>query len=203
MSEERIRELLRNADRAAGPPLFGHVSAADLRRRIHRRRFMWLGTPAAAAAVLLLSFAVWTFCSRPGAPTAMQPDRIASLEQQVRQLQTRTDAALKLVHEVLAQERQQQRLAALEAELASIPDPTEEIERQVDKTAFVLVYEADKLYRELNQTESAVEAYEQVIRLFPQNQWANVARERLAEIKKLRINKSKTEGDSKCGSQSV
>lgn len=203
MSEDRIRELLQNADRAAGPPEFGRISAANLRQRSRRRRLVWLGTPTAAAAVLLFGFSVWRLCSEPGRSVPQQPDRIASLEERVGQLQAQTDAALKLVHEVLAQERQQQRLAALEAELASIPDPTEEIERQVDKTAFVLVYEADKLYRELNQTESAVEAYEQVIRLFPQNQWANVARERLAEIKKLRINKSKTEGDSKCGSQSV
>jgi tetratricopeptide (TPR) repeat protein len=203
MNEERLRKLLQNADRAAGPPEFGRISAADLRQRSRRRRLVWLGTPAAAAAVLLLGFGIWSLCSRPEKPAPPQPDRIASLEQQVKQLQVQTDAALKLVHEVLAQERQQRRLAALEAELASIPDPTDEIEQQVDKTAFVLVYEADKLYRELNQTESAVEAYEQVIRLFPQNQWANVARERLAEIKKLRINKSKTEGDSKCGSQSV
>jgi tetratricopeptide (TPR) repeat protein len=203
MSTERIRELLRNTDRAAGPPFFTRTGAADIRRRIRRRRLVWLGTPVAAAAVLLLGLGAWRICSEPGKSVPQQPDRIASLEEQVKQLQTQTDTALKLVHEVLAQERQQRQLDALEAELASIPDPTEEIERQVDKTAFVLVYEADKLYRELNQTESAVEAYEQVIRLFPQNQWANVARDRLAEIKKLRINKSKTEGDSKCGSQSA
>ncbi len=203
MNEEHFRKLLQDADRAAGPPLFARISAANLRQRNRRRKLVWLGTPAAAAAALLFGLGIGHLCSRPEEPASPQPDRIASLEEQVEQLQARTDAALRLVHEVLAQERQQQRLAALEAELASIPDPTEEMERQTDKTAFVLVYEADKLYRELNQTESAVEAYEQVIRLFPQNQWANVARERLAEIKKLRINKSKTEGDSKCASQSV
>lgn len=203
MSEDRIRELLQNADRAAGPPEFGRISAVNLRQQIRRRRLIWLGTPAAAAAVLLLGFGVWSLCSRPGEPVRQEHRRIASLEDQVKQLQAQTKVTLKLVQDVLAKERQQQRLAEMEAELASIPDPREEIERQVDKTAFVLVYEADKLYRELNQTESAVEAYEQVIRLFPQNRWANVARERLAEIRKQRINKSKTEGDSKCESQNV
>ncbi|UCD48718.1 MAG: hypothetical protein JSW27_14430 [Phycisphaerales bacterium] len=203
MSEERIRELLQNADRAAGPPLFGPIRAVDLHQRLRRRRFVWVGIPAAAAAVLLLGFGAWTLRFRLGVPASPHPDRIASLEEQVRQLHAQTDAALKLVQEVLAQERQQQRLEALEAKLASIPDPTAEIERQVDRTAFMLFYEADKLYRELNQTESAVEAYEQVIRLFPDNQWAHVARERLAEIKQVRINKSNTEGDAKCGPQSV
>jgi tetratricopeptide (TPR) repeat protein len=162
---------------------------------------MWAGVPAAAAAVLLMALALWRITTQGPNPVPQQ--QIASLEEQVERLQARTDATLRLVQGVLAEQRQQQRLAALEAELASIPDPLAEIERQTDKTAFVLVYQADRLYRELNQTDSAVEAYEQVIRLFPQNQWAEVARKRLAEIKKQRIEESKTEGDSKCGLQNA
>jgi outer membrane protein assembly factor BamD (BamD/ComL family) len=88
---------------------------------------------------------------------------------------------------VLEDERRQSRLEELEAQLASIPDPLEEIRKQVDKTAFILVYQADRLYRELNETESAVETYNRVIRLFPRNQWAAVARERLSEIEGRRI----------------
>jgi outer membrane protein assembly factor BamD (BamD/ComL family) len=56
----------------------------------------------------------------------------------------------------------------------------------VDKTAFLLIYQADRLYKELNQTESAVTAYQEVIQLFPDNRWAQVAKERLAEIGKHR-----------------
>lgn len=203
MSEERLRELLKSTDRAAGPPRFAPVSAADCRRRIHRQRVAWLTAPATAAAVLLLGVGIWSLYSLPSEPAPQQEDKIAALEEQVKQLQAQTDSALKLVQEVVAQDRRRQQQTTLEAELASIPDAGEEIERQVDRTAFVLVYEADKLYRELNQAESAVEAYEQVIRLFPNNRWAHVARERLAEIRNPRINKSKTEGDTKCASQRV
>jgi tetratricopeptide (TPR) repeat protein len=203
MNEQQIKEWLQNTDRAAGPALFGPVSAAHLRRRVRRKRLLRL-MPSAAAAVLLIGFGWWSFHSRPVVPPAPQQDRrIASLEHQVQQLQAQTERALQLVHEVLAQERQQERIAALEAELARMPDPAAEMERQVDRAAFALLYEADQLYRELNQTESAVEAYEQVIHLFPQNQWAHVARKRLAEIKQLQFNESKTEGDSKCVSPSV
>ena len=159
---------------------------------------MCAGVPATAAAVLLMAFGLWCITTRGPKPVPQQQQQIASLEEQVRQLQAQTDATLRLVQGVLAEERQQQRLAALEAELASIPDPLAELEKQTDRTAFVLVYQADRLYRELNQTESAVEAYEQVIRLFPQNQWAEVARKRLAEIGKQPIKESKTEGDLKC-----
>lgn len=109
---------------------------------------------------------------------------MAALEEQVRQLQERTDATLRLVENVLAQDRRQRRLDDAEAELASAPDPMEQVQRQVDKAAFVLIYQADRLYRELNRTESAVAAYKEIIQLFPTNRWAEVARERLAEIDK-------------------
>jgi outer membrane protein assembly factor BamD (BamD/ComL family) len=87
-------------------------------------------------------------------------------------------------------ERQARALAALEAELARISAPEEETARQVDKAAFVLVYQADRLYRELNRTESAVEAYNQVIQFFPKNRWADVARQRLSEIRERKSNKT-------------
>lgn len=203
MTEERIRELLQNADRAAGLPSFGRVTADRIQRRIRRRRLVWITAPAAAAAVVLLALGLWSINTRGDKPSPARVQRIASLEEQVRQLKAQTDATLRLVQEVLAKERQNQRLAALEAELARIPDPLVELDRQTDKTAFILFRQAELLYHELNQTESAVQAYQQVIQRFPQNQWAGLARERLAEIKKQRINKSNTQGDSKCGLQSV
>lgn len=196
MTDERIRSLLEDADRAAGPPRYGPVRAGDLRRRWHRQRLVAVAAPGAVAAAVL--FGVALLHLRPERQTTGQQDRIASLEDRVQQLQAQTDATLKLVQEVLAKERQEQRLEALQAELASIPDPAERLEKQADKTAFTLVYQADRMYRELNQTESAVEAYEQVIRLFPQNRWADVARERLSEIRNYRINKSLKEGESPC-----
>ncbi len=183
MNDERIRELLVNADRAARPASFGPVTAAGIRRRVGRRRMTVVGRPAAAAAVLLFAVGVW--CVWPGTkkPASQGEQRIVSLEEQVKQLQVQTEATLTLVRDVLAQERQQQRLDALEAELASIRDPMEELREQADKTAFTLVYQANRFQRELNQTQSAVEAYEQVIRLFPQSRWANEARKKLAEIR--------------------
>ncbi|MFH1716490.1 MAG: tetratricopeptide repeat protein [Planctomycetota bacterium] len=142
--------------------------------------------PVAAAAVLIVALGIWSLTIKT-AETRHERERIVALEAQIEQLQVRTDATLKLIHEVLEDERRHRRLDELQAELASIPDPVEEVGRQVDKTAFILVYQADRLYRELNQTESAVEAYNRVIELFPENQWANVARQRLSEIEKTRI----------------
>jgi len=205
MTEKQISELLRSADRAAGPPSFGRVSAHQIRRRLRKRRLLWGGPGlAVAAALVVLSLTLWNRDLGPKEVVVPpEQEKIASLETQVKQLQAQTQATLELVHDVLARERQTQRLDALEAELASIPDPVEELRKQTDRTAFTLLYRADRLYRELNETESAVEAYEQVIQLFPHNRWADVARARLLEIRKPLINNSKTEGDSKCKSQSV
>ncbi len=187
MNEEQIRQLFATADEAAGEPMFRRITTAGIRRRVRRRRLVRVAVPASLAAVVAIAATLSAISMQAKGP---QPQQIASLEGQIRQLQARTDATLKLVQEVLERDRQDRRLAALETELASIPDPVQEIDRQVDKTAFILVYQADKLYKELNQTESAVAAYKEVIQLFPTNQWANVARERLSQIEQRRINKS-------------
>jgi tetratricopeptide (TPR) repeat protein len=189
VNEELIRQLFAKADEAAGEPVFRRMTTPDIRRRVQRRRLVRVAVPTSLAAVLAVAAAVSVLWMPTKGPQ-VRPQRIASLEEQVKQLQARTDATLKLVQEVLDQDRQQRRLAALEAELASIPDPVREIDRQVDQAAFILVYQADKLYKELNQTESAVAAYQEVIQLFPTNRWAAVARQRLSQIQQRQINQS-------------
>lgn len=189
MIEDKIKNLLQEADRMAGlpSPVSANLSAA-VRRRAHRRRFVNLAAPPlAAAAIVLIAAGIWNFAIRTTETAAPESKRIAVLETQLKQLQVRTDAALNLIQEVLVEEQKQHSLDELEAQLASIPDPLEEIQKQVDKTAFILVYHADRLYRELNRTDSAVETYNRVIELFPKNRWAQVARQRLSEIEKQRI----------------
>jgi len=196
MSEERIEKLLQQADRMAGPPARVRVDLSDIRRRANRRWIVNFAGPVATAAVLMIALGIWSTTQRT-TRTIPEQDKIASLENQIKQLQAQTNAAMNLIQEVLEQERRQQRLDELEAELASIPDPLEELQKQVDKTAFMLVYQADRLYLELNQTDSAVESYNRVIRLFPENQWAQVARERLEEIENKKSNKTEFKGDLK------
>ncbi|MEN6575868.1 MAG: hypothetical protein ABFD90_05945 [Phycisphaerales bacterium] len=204
MKDERIQTLLHRADEIAGDPIFKGASAARIRQRIQHRRMVRTAVPLAAAAVVTIAVAVLNHPRPEQAPLPLpQPERIASLEEQVKQLKAQTDATLKLVQEVLEKDRQQRRLATLEAELASIPDPVRQMEQQVDRSAFLLLYQADRLYKELNQTESAVAAYKEVIQLFPTNQWADVARERLSQIEQRQINKSEDKGEAKCESRNV
>jgi DNA repair exonuclease SbcCD ATPase subunit len=186
MTEDEMKNLLQEADRIAGRPARADVEVSAIRRRAGRRRLASSAGPVAAAAVLMIAFGIWSLGTRTPEPTREQR-RIASLESQVRQLRASTDAALALIQEVLEDERRQSRLDELEAELAGIRDPLDEIQRQVDETAFYLVYQADRLYRDLNETKSAVETYKRVIELFPRNQWAGIARERLSEIESRKI----------------
>ena len=195
MTEDKIKNLLQEADRTAGPPKPVSVNLTTIRRRAHYRQ-LFLKAPLAAAAVLLIAVGI-LHVSTKRPETQSEQDKITSIETQIKQLQASTDAAINLIHEVLEAERRQSRLDELEVQLASIPDPLEEIRQQVDKTAFILVYSADRMYRELNQTESAVETYQRVIQLFPDNQWAQVARERLAQIKEKQSGKINLKGDSR------
>ena len=193
MTEDRIKELFQIADRTAGRPLMFPIKASAIRRRARVRQAV-NATFRVAVVAAVFALAVWGLSDRSTKPTAEQ-EQIASLQAQVKLLQVKADAALKLVREVLNSEREQGRLDELKAELANIPDPLEEIQKQVDQTAFTLVYDADRMYRELGQRRSAVQTYKRVIELFPQTQSAEVARQRLSEIENEKPGKPNSEGD--------
>jgi TolA-binding protein len=186
MTEEKIKNLLQKADEAAGEASPFQVNVTDICYRAGRKNMIMMAAPLLTAAVLMVALSILVLMFRTTEPTHEQ-QKIALLETQIKQLQARTDAALSLIQEVLEDEQRQHRLDGLKAQLASIPDPLEEVQNQMDKTAFFLVYQADRLYRELNQTDSAVENYNRVIELFPENRWAKVARQRLSEIENRKI----------------
>lgn len=196
MTQDRIENILKQADRKAGPPADVSINIPEIRKRARRTRYI-AKAASVAAAVIVVAIAILSRTTTNPAPP--QPHRkIAELESRIKYLQATTDAALQLIGEVLEEDRKQRRLGDLHAQLESIPDPREEIRKQVDKTAFNLVYQADRLYYELNQTGSAVQAYKQVITLFPENQWADVARERLDDIQKSKLQNPNSKGDQKC-----
>ncbi len=202
MTEERLKNLIQEADKNAGSPAPVHIDISAVRRKANFGYRILIKIPLAAAAVLLIVVGI-RYLPISRTETTERQVQIASLEIQIKQLQVSTDAAINLIHEVLEQEQRQTRLDKLEIRLASIPDPLEEMSKQVDKTAFILVYQADRLYRELNDTDSAVETYKRVIKLFPENQWAKVARERLTEIEERKSKNDSSKGDLKWKPQSV
>ena len=187
MGEERLKELLRQADRCAeshrSSP--GGDLANIVRQRARSRHIRRVSFSSAAAAVILVAIGVWTVA---GVLSVRNVRQIATLQAKVAELTAQTEVSHKLVKELAQRERQRARLLQLRRELAAIPDPLEEIARQDDRTAFVMVYQADKLYRELNLRGSAVKTYNRVIELFPENRWAEVAKERLSQMSQSESN---------------
>jgi len=193
MTEDNVKNLLQKADEMADRPTPVYINISAMRRRANRRRIISIAIPLASSAVILIAVGLWGLVAR-NVKTTNPQEKIASLEMQIKQLKARTDATFNLIQEVLESERRQRRLDELQAQLTSIPDPLEEIQKQVDDTAFILVYQADRMYRELNLKDSAIQAYKRVIELFPENQWAEVARKRLSEIQNSQ-HKKDSKGD--------
>jgi len=202
MTEDKIKDLLQKADRMAAQIRPLHIDPVAIHRRARHRRIMInVAAPAAIAAILLFASIIVIQAARPHKPSEQK--QIVSLQQELKHLQAKTDAVLNLVQRVLEEERQTERLNDLQATLASIPDPVEEIQREVDKTAFILIYHADHLHRKLNQTDSAIGFYNRIIELFPKNRWAEVARQRILEIKNKKTDKTSLEGEQIWKLQSV
>ena len=166
MGEEKLIELLQRADKCAGAhPDAETCDLADIvRRRARSRRVKRIGISTAAAAVILAGIGVWAVA---GMLNIRNDKQIAALQAKVTELAAQMESSQELVKELVQREREHKRLMELERQLASIPDPLQEIARENDRTAFIMVYSADKLYRELNLSGSAVETYNRVIELFP------------------------------------
>lgn len=191
MSDERLEQLLRQADAAFADARFGSVGLSQrIRRRARRQRQLKVfGITAAAVLVLSLSTVAWV--NRYGRPDSApvpivaddssKPASVAELQMQIERLRDEIRTGCQAVDEVLRRQEVEQRLAALRAQAET--DPLKAVNDQLDRAALTMVYQADRMYHELNLRESAVASYERTIELFPKTYWAQVAKERLAELR--------------------
>jgi septal ring factor EnvC (AmiA/AmiB activator) len=192
MNEEKIEQLLQSADKSASGPLYRSDNLAPLvRRRARRRHTKIIIAPVAAAVLMLAGLCFFAIAKNPK-QKSLTPEQIASLNAQIRDLNQKTDATLKLVREVIERQRSIERIAKLNAQLAEFKDPLEKLNADINKTAFILVSSADKMYDELNDKDSAIKTYNQVIGLFPQTPSAESARQKLLKIQNVTVNKNNT-----------
>ncbi len=187
MTEDRIEQLVTAADRAAPQPSLqaGRIAAAARKQamaRAIRRRY----AIRAAAVITILGACVGGLLCRDGEPD--KSDQVAQLEQEVRLLQERTDAAIGLIHEVLEKERARERVTALERELVEEMDVMDKIDQQIDRTAHVFLYQGERLAREFGDIEGAVAAYKRVILLRPGSEAAMTAKQRIGELRNEQSN---------------
>ena len=179
MPEDKLTDLIQNADEIApGPSYSIKPSSVGLQRLVRLRcRRIW----TASIAVSLLIAVSLTLSIAYSHKTKTEQQRIIALEARIKQLQADADATLKLVRQVIHQQQQQQKLDELNAQLAAIPDPIEELNREIERTAFILLYQADK-YRELNLKQNAIDSYNRLIELFPDTDSAQKAKQKLEKI---------------------
>lgn len=111
---------------------------------------------------------------------------LIQLRIEIAQLRAEADVGMQVVQELLALQKQQTKLAELDQQLAAIPDPVEEVRRQVEQAAYTMVFHADLKYNQMDLKESAVEDFQRVIQLYPQTRWAAVAHKKLDEIHNIR-----------------
>ena len=198
MNENKLKNILQNADRFSSRP--GTPDASDIaetvRRAIRqrRRRNLYLRFAASAAAVLIVTAGIWNLTAKRSARNDLiaKENNIEMLQTEVARLKTEVDSMQLAVRRAIEEEKTEATLDQLQAELASITDPIEELQRQVDRAAFTIVYQADRMYRDYNLIDSAIESYKRAIEFFPANKWAEVARNRLIEIQNRKKNKRKS-----------
>ncbi len=200
MNDDYLKNLLQATDDALGSaaPLGPNV-AARVRTRATRRRKAKAALLSGAAAVIALAV-VFNLDPQPKAsqPTAqtqpapetphvtttavVTPPRVdvARLLREIEQLRIEADARSKMIAQARVRMDQNRRLAKLRYQLATTPDPLEEIDRHIEEAACIIVYYADRKLNELDLKESALADYRRVIERFGQTHWAQVARQRLA-----------------------
>jgi hypothetical protein len=192
MSGDPIQDLLRQADRTAGrlsggPADLPRRVLCRVRRRQRIRTGIGAGVPVVVLAVCATLFVTWQGGggdTTPGGALVHEADggqEIDRLRADIGRLRAEADAAAALARRMSELRQTHTRLAALKRKLRQ-PDALEQARREVRRTPFIMVYQADRMCRELGLQASAAEAYRRAIDLFPDSPWAEVARGRLTEI---------------------
>lgn len=192
MSDDPLRQILQQADAAAGDP---PEIAGDLAHRVRtlaaRRRRVSFGLSAAAAVVLAAGMTFLlsrtpTSSERGAGPGIVQSGQVqpglveirTEIERLGREAEIRLAVARRMQELLEQMERSKTRKRQHD-----YPDPVARARREVDRAAFVLVSQADRMCRDLDLCDSAAVKYQRVVDLFPETPWATVARQRLDEIK--------------------
>jgi hypothetical protein len=112
----------------------------------------------------------------------------ARLRSEIRALDVTAQAGRKTAELLAARRLEREARAAHRARLAgyerraAVPDPVHRARDEADRAASTIVNYAYRLQHELQMPAPAAEAYRQVVRLFPESRWAEVARVQLKRI---------------------
>ncbi|MBN1795889.1 MAG: hypothetical protein JW804_04390 [Sedimentisphaerales bacterium] len=181
--EDRIQNILKKADQAAGKTTNIPSNLTDIiRLRAQRKHTTNAVFVTLFVSVPLAILGTWFLADRP-TQIAHQDVKIETIQHKVSQLEKSTETTLALIDKILDREERLRRIDELEAKVAKMDDSLNQVRLEFDKTAFILVNNANRMYDELDMKRPAIEEYKRIISLYPQSRWAEVAKQKLLEIK--------------------
>lgn len=172
MNETHFKQLLRQADSVSGLPQADveELSSAVRCRLTRRKQYIRTGLLTAAAIAVIASIGIGLYRSQES------KRKLADLRQ--REQLAKIEADLALVQQLLHQQEEQ--LSQLRANRFS--SPARQIEKEMDDAAFVLMYQAERMARQYNDQQTALDYYQQVVQYFGRTQWAEEAQKRIAQL---------------------
>lgn len=183
MDDERLNQLLKDADALAGEPSIGREDLASRVRQLAVRRRRQRTAAGLVSAVVILAVAVvwWTSVdvNSTREPIVVQQSPTESIE--LDQIRSELAELREELRQLAAQRRCERLVADLERRLER-SGAAEAVQVRLDQTAAIIVHQGDQLFYDLNDREAAVASYQRVIDLFPGSRWSQIARDRLSEM---------------------
>lgn len=194
MKQDKFIELIREVDEVMPRGAPAWVDVLAIRQRAARKRRV---RRMSAMAALVMGAALLTLglLSRPDRsldPQAAVSGDLKRLHLQSDMLLAQINKSNEIQHKIDARAQHHQRLDRLHRQMAAFPDPRVAVHEEVSQAAQILVASADRLLEDRAQRRRARKTYEQVIQLFPENNWAHIARKRLLA---MRIKSKTMKGD--------
>lgn len=178
--------ILQRADKSA--VLINLPDPSQLVLMVHvpkPKNLHWKIISLSAAAMILVAFALQY-------NSIVSQQQLAEINLSIQQLNKQADNTLLLVQQVIKSEKYNSSMNEMKNRITAASETMDELQAGIDKSAFALLYEADRLYNQLNMEDSAVETYKLLIKLFPDNKWSTVAKERLESIDKKNVSPHNT-----------
>jgi len=185
MKQDRLVELIRDVDELMPRRGAARVNVQEIRQRaVHKRRVRSISSIAAAMiGAALVGFGLFSWPDRSLNPQVAGSDVLKRLHVQSDLLLAQLDTSDEIQGKINARAQHHKRVDRLHRQIAAIPDPRIAVRKEVSQAARTLVASADRLLQEPGQKRQARKTYERVVRLFPENNWANIARKRLLAMK--------------------
>ncbi len=190
-----LEQLLRESDAEMGSSTGASSHIANLGDRVRRlrsrKRTIRRGIAACGFAIGITSIAIVSPITKTFPPTSATKNHLINTHQKTatttiittthprvhNQPSTSWDAIAQ-IHERTAAILMSDRPSPKRAARRSVD--IDAAHQQRDHAALILIYEADRYLRE-KRSADAIAAYQRAVDLFPQSQWADVARERLKQ----------------------